>query len=188
MSQFHTSLKRLLSGATLSGFLSAEGSPEPRPVTLDIKRLDKSRGPHDWQLHVAIQAVENTVECDLAVDVQWAGSTPVISLHEASIPGVGTVNAKILINNCLFAGTWVHEGIRGEVWGEVWPLAEAVSRKERFVIERSSEFLREWWTGSEWSEAAETAHWYKHEPDGPRITGDEGAHAVCYPSGEVEPG
>ncbi len=189
MSQFHKSLERLLSGATLSGFLSAEGSPEPRPCSLKVERLEKSDGLHDWQFQFALQAAGNEHECRLPADVHWAGSTPVVSIHEAEIPGVGAVSAKVLINNCLVAGTWVHNDKRGEVWGEIsHSHTPPPQHKKRFVIERSSEFLREWWTGSDWSDDCAKAQWFVHEPDGPRVTADEGAHAVCYPSGAVEPG
>lgn len=57
-----------------------------------------------------------------------------------------------------------------------------------YVIERCSENLREWGTGTEWSEDDRAAKWYEHEPDAPRETDDEQARTVHYPSGEVEAG
>ena len=189
MSLFHTSLKRLLSGATLSGFLSAEGSPQPRPASLQIKRLEKSAGPHDWTFQVALQAAGNTEECPLTADVHWAGSTPVISIHEVNIPGVGTVSAKLLINNWLFAGIWVHNDKRGQVWGEVSPHPRNPPRPR--IASSSNAAASSCGNGgrvSGWSDDCAQAQWFEHEPDGPRVTADEGAHAVCYPSGEVEPG
>ena len=49
-----------------------------------------------------------------------------------------------------------------------------------FVIERTNEMKREWWTGSAWTEDENQASWYDGEPDAPEETGDENARAVPY--------
>jgi hypothetical protein len=54
-----------------------------------------------------------------------------------------------------------------------------------FVIERTSEMKREWWTGSEWSQDEHEARWYAVEPDAPHETHDENARAVYHESGTI---
>jgi hypothetical protein len=54
-----------------------------------------------------------------------------------------------------------------------------------YVIERSSEMRREWWTGAVWSEDENQARWYDSEPDAAKETDDENAHSVHYESGIV---
>jgi hypothetical protein len=54
-----------------------------------------------------------------------------------------------------------------------------------FVIERTNEMKREWWTGSEWSEDDQQAHWYSTEPDAPQETQDENARAVLHETGTI---
>jgi hypothetical protein len=54
-----------------------------------------------------------------------------------------------------------------------------------YVIERTSEMRREWWTGSVWSEYENQARWYDSEPDAPQEAGDENARAVHYETGSV---
>jgi len=49
-----------------------------------------------------------------------------------------------------------------------------------WVIEWTSEFIRKWWTGREWSEDFSQAKWYNEPPDAPALTLQEGAHAVQY--------
>jgi hypothetical protein len=56
---------------------------------------------------------------------------------------------------------------------------------KEFVIERTNEMRREWWTGKTWTEDETQARWYTDEPDAPLATGDESAHAVRYESGAV---
>lgn len=188
MSLFHESLQRVLSGATLSGLLSPAGNHQPTQAAVLVKQLQKAAGPHDWLFQIAITAGGKEQECSVKGDVHWHGSTPVLTMHDVEIPGVGQVSGKLMIHNRLFAATWVHEGVRGHAWGDVAVRSAQQPPSKQFVIERSSEFLREWWTGSDWSKDCTRALWFEHEPDGPRVTDDEEAHAVFYPSGEVEAG
>ncbi len=56
---------------------------------------------------------------------------------------------------------------------------------KQFVIERTNEARREWWTGLEWSDDENQARWYDSEPDAPLETGDENARSVHYDTGVV---
>jgi len=56
---------------------------------------------------------------------------------------------------------------------------------KEFVIERTNEMKREWWTGADWSEDENQARWYDFEPDAPHETEDENARAVHYETGIV---
>ena len=55
---------------------------------------------------------------------------------------------------------------------------------KEFVIERTKEMRREWWTGTDWSEDENKAR-YNAEPDAPQQTGDENARPVHYETGVV---
>ena len=54
-----------------------------------------------------------------------------------------------------------------------------------YVIERTSEMKREWWTGAEWSEDETAARWYDREPNAEKETQDESAHVVRYEAGRT---
>lgn len=53
-----------------------------------------------------------------------------------------------------------------------------------FVIERTTEFDRDWWTGAGWSSNAGDARWFdaKEKLAALRQADDEAAYPVCYPS------
>ena len=55
----------------------------------------------------------------------------------------------------------------------------------QYVIERTSETRREWWTGTAWSDDENGAKWYDSEPDASKETDDENAHSVHYETGSV---
>jgi hypothetical protein len=63
---------------------------------------------------------------------------------------------------------------------------ERGARMREFVIERTNETKREWWTGSAWSEDDRQARWYATEPDAPEVTQDENARAVRHPAGVID--
>jgi len=50
--------------------------------------------------------------------------------------------------------------------------------ESRYVIQRTSETIREWWTGTDWSDDLEKAMRYDHKPDVSIETLDEMAKAV----------
>lgn len=187
MSLFHQSLKRLLTGTTLSGQINVggPGKPELKDFAVLVERVTSSEESHDWTLEVVVTPGGNGQPFNVKCDVRWARSTPVLTVVDADAPGLGKVSVKLMIHNMLFAGTWIYEGRRGQAWGALMSQHQPESQK-RFVIERTSEFLREWWTGSGWSKYDRDARWYENEPDGPGETGDEEARPVCYPSGTVE--
>ena len=54
---------------------------------------------------------------------------------------------------------------------------------KEYVIERTNEMKREWWTGSDWSENDREARWYNREPDAARETQDESARRPPRPGG-----
>jgi hypothetical protein len=55
-----------------------------------------------------------------------------------------------------------------------------------FVIERTNEMKREWWTGSQWTEDEQEARWYAVEPDAPHVTHDENARSVEHDAGVID--
>ena len=48
----------------------------------------------------------------------------------------------------------------------------------QFVIQRTSETVREWWTGSQWSSELSDARRYVEKPDASVVAGDEMAKAL----------
>lgn len=59
-----------------------------------------------WLIHARIQYGTKDVTVPVPVYVKWAGDTAVISITDASIPGLGTYTARVLIYDDTYAGTW----------------------------------------------------------------------------------
>ncbi len=56
-------------------------------------------------------------------------------------------------------------------------MLDTIPTPNDYVIQRASETLCEWWTGSGWSEHPENARHYDVKPDASVETGDESAKA-----------
>ena len=56
----------------------------------------------------------------VAVKVDWAGQTPVLSVADLKIPGLGSeFGSAILFQGDRYAGTWEHGKVGGHMWGRV---------------------------------------------------------------------
>ena len=73
--------------------------------------------------HVAvrprIQVEGQDLTLPIPLTVLWAGNTPVITLDETSIPGLGTFSARVLIHGHNYAGTWSHGNEGGQMFGRI---------------------------------------------------------------------
>ncbi|MGZ8938913.1 MAG: hypothetical protein ACXW32_06855 [Limisphaerales bacterium] len=63
-------------------------------------------GQDVWLIYAKIQYRGKEVNVPVPVQVKWAGDTPVITLDKVSIPGMGTYNARVLVFEKTYAGTW----------------------------------------------------------------------------------
>lgn len=59
------------------------------------------------------------------VEVKWAGETPVITLDEVTIPGLGTFSSRVVLDRGRYAGTWSHDKVGGHMFGAIVPAKEA---------------------------------------------------------------
>jgi len=54
----------------------------------------------------------------------WSGNTPVITLDNLWIPGMGTFSARVLIHQGRYAGTWSHGDKGGHLFGRIEKAAD----------------------------------------------------------------
>ena len=70
-------------------------------------------------LATRIQFGGKDVTVPLVVPIKWAGDTPVISVTDLSVPGVGTYTVRVVVYRDHYAGTWSGTGHGGVLWGTV---------------------------------------------------------------------
>ena len=110
-----------LSGATLVGHFTARSSSDgqpPKEERYTIAKVSKLKNDY-WLFQVRITYGEHDVKIPLTLQVKWAGDTPVITLTDLAIPGLGTYTARVLIYRDQYAGTWSGGTDGGQLFGKV---------------------------------------------------------------------
>lgn len=95
-----------MSGATLVGYFTTDGQESGKSLAAEkyrLKSVKKLKGDH-WLFEYQYGDQGKTIP--LALEVKWAGDTPVITLTDLTIPTVGTFTARVLFYRGEYAGTW----------------------------------------------------------------------------------
>lgn len=104
---------KLMTGATLVGNFTVgnDGSVDPKtllkPDRYELATVNKVKD-EVW----LFVYVHKGVPIPLTMKVLWAGTTPVLTLDEFTIAGMGTFSARLMFHDDLYAGTWKH-GLKG---------------------------------------------------------------------------
>jgi hypothetical protein len=129
-----------LSGVVFSGNYSVTTNGVEKPAQMEkytIQRVSKVQDRVDYWLFAArIQYGKNDLTVPLTLQVKWAGDTPVITLTDLTIPGLGTFTSRVMIYSDRYAGTWQHGKTGGHLWGKIVKIdkpegTEAAEKKDR---------------------------------------------------------
>lgn len=114
LSPLERKFEATLNNATLTGSFTIDGVEKPpRDEHYDIASVRKLRG-NLWLFNARIRFGSKDVTVPLILPVEWAGDTPVITVTDVGIPGVGDYTARVLIYDDHYAGFWTggptHQG------------------------------------------------------------------------------
>lgn len=118
-----------LSGSALVGTFSVDGKPGAKPERYEIESVKKHKGD-DWIITARIKYGQHDVKAPMVVQVYWAGDTPMISLTDLTIPGLGTFTSRVMIHGKRYSGTWQHGDTGGHLWGMIEKLEKKDGEKE----------------------------------------------------------
>jgi hypothetical protein len=106
--------------AELVGRFTMEGDKNPpREEHYTIIGVTKVHGDL-WLINARIQFGSKDVTVPLILPVKWAGDTPMISVTDMGIPGIGKYTARVLIYDDHYAGTWFGSAThRGALFGKI---------------------------------------------------------------------
>jgi len=122
-------LEETLNGARLVGQFSvtnADGESQPQADDYTVSRISRMEDGR-WLFTASMSFGDNDVAIPMPFAVEWAGDTPVITLTDQLIPGLGTFSARVLLYDGFYAGTWHHAGFGG---GHMWGRVETGEREE----------------------------------------------------------
>jgi hypothetical protein len=110
-----------MSGATLVGRFTTREMGVDKPLAEDKYTLGKvHKLPNGlWSFETRIQYGTRDVKLPLALEVKWAGDSPVITLDNVLVPGIGTFTSRVLVHNDEYAGTWAGGDHGGQMFGRI---------------------------------------------------------------------
>jgi hypothetical protein len=120
--------EKTLTGAALVGRFTLEGPDgkgdrQPKEERYHINKVTKMRGDY-WLFAARVQYGNKDVTVPMMLQVKWAGDTPVITLTDLTIPGLGTYTARVMIFRDHYAGYWSGGDHGGNLWGRIERKAE----------------------------------------------------------------
>jgi hypothetical protein len=114
---------KTLTNARLTGFYtSGDAGQPPKTDQYTISKVEKSDGDK-WVFTTVMKYGDRSFAMPLEIPVYWAGDTPVISVTDFKIIGMGMFTARVMIYRNHYAGTWNHNGRGGGyMWGKIEPV------------------------------------------------------------------
>lgn len=88
------------------------------PERYKIESVSKISGD-TWLFKTRLRYDGKDIPVPIPVPVKWAGDTPVITLTDMSIPGVGTYTARVMLYRDQYAGTWSGQHGGGQMFGKI---------------------------------------------------------------------
>lgn len=118
-----------LAGATLVGTFTTDGKSGANPDRYRVVSARKVIGD-DWVFTATMKVAGQDLDIPIPIKVYWADDTPVMSLTDLTIPGVGTFTARVMFYGNRYAGTWQHGDHGGTFAGIIEPKASTDASKK----------------------------------------------------------
>jgi hypothetical protein len=114
-------LAKKLTGATMAGQFSIDGREETKKPHTDRYEIESAEkiAVNRWVITARIKYGQHDVKLPVTIEILWAGDTPVITLTNAVVPGMGTFTSRVMIYGDRYAGTWQHDKVGGHMWGKI---------------------------------------------------------------------
>ena len=116
-------LATYLSGCKFVGKFTVDGKENKagKAEEYTISRCEKLPEADMYRLTARIKYGDTDQEVPLDLKILWAGRTPVITMDNFWIPGMGTFGARVLIHSDRYTGTWQHDKVGGHMFGKIVP-------------------------------------------------------------------
>jgi hypothetical protein len=108
-----------MSGVTLSGHYTRQDGNGLSDDKYMIEKVTKVKGDL-WRFETRVQYGGRDVKMPLELPVKWAGDTPVITLTDMAVAGMGSFTVRIVVYKGQYAGTWSSaKGHGGQMFGNI---------------------------------------------------------------------
>jgi hypothetical protein len=113
--------QQMMNNVTLVGRSSRlNGEQIDGPEKYVIEKVSKLTGD-TWLFQTRMHFGTYDIAVPLPVAIKWAGDTPVITLTDLKLPGMGPYSARVVLYGNQYAGTWSGKGHGGQIFGRIVP-------------------------------------------------------------------
>jgi hypothetical protein len=114
-------LEQTLTGAKMTGTFTVVGKDDKPPAAEEYTVVSAQRVDGDtWLLKARIKYGKTDTTLPVPLEIQWAGETPIITMTDMSIPGLGdSFSTRVVIYDGMYAGTWAHGKVKGHMFGTI---------------------------------------------------------------------
>ena len=119
--ELYKKLESLLTNAKLAGNFTISGKdmkdfPKEEYTILSATKAEQGEM---WLLKARIKYGGHDVTVPFPIEILFAGKTPVMTLDNITIPGLGTFSARVVLHDGKYAGTWQHDKVGGHLFGSI---------------------------------------------------------------------
>lgn len=118
-------------GAVLDGYFTISGRDEwteqdseegaESPLRRERYEIEKAvkRSGDIWTFHARMQFGDRDVTLPVPVRLAWADDTPMVSVTDLGLPGLGTYTARVVFYRDAYAGMWWGGKYGGNLFGRI---------------------------------------------------------------------
>jgi len=117
----NAALEKSLSGAAMVGQFTVTGqAPEsPKTERYELASVKHVQGEM-WSFQARMRYGDTAMPLPpLVLPIRWAGDTPVITVDNLAIPGLGSYTARVMIYQDHYAGFWTGKDHGGHLFGVI---------------------------------------------------------------------
>ena len=142
--KLYENFQKMMTKVKLVGNFTIEGSEKDELLKDEyvVEKVKKTDEGDFWVVTARIKYGNVDLSVPVPVEVKWAGKTPVITLDNITIPGLGTFSSRVVLDQGKYAGTWTHDKVGGHMFGKIVPLTDEEFKKsspKEKSTEKSSE-------------------------------------------------
>lgn len=114
-------LEKTLTGSKFVGRFTVSGKDDKPPAEEEYtitsaKKLDEG---DLWLLQARVKYGKTDKTLPIPLEIKWSEDTPIITMTDLSIPGLGAFSCRVVIYDGLYAGTWRHGEVFGHMYGRI---------------------------------------------------------------------
>ncbi len=122
-----------MANCVLVGSFTMDGKESrnaPKEERYEIESVTKA-GEDQWVFLTRVKYGNLDTKLPIMVPVEWAGDTPMVTLTNATLPGLGEgFSARVLFYEGRYAGTWQHGPVGGHMFGTIEKAKPAEAPKD----------------------------------------------------------